>query len=178
MKILAISGSLRSASLNTMLLNVIARLAPGDIEVKVFQSLGELPLFNPDIEHLEQSAVELLKNEIIAADAVIIASPEYAHGITGVMKNALDWMVGNESFVFKPVALINSSPRATHAYESLTEILHTMSATVVKPASITIPILGSYSSETEMIENLQVRTAIDVVLHELQKAYLELNPIE
>jgi chromate reductase, NAD(P)H dehydrogenase (quinone) len=178
MKILAISGSLRAASLNTMLLNVIARRAPDDIEINIFQGLDELPLFNPDIGHLEQPAVAFLKNEIIAADAVIIASPEYAHGITGVLKNALDWMVGNESFVFKPVAILNSSPRATHAHESLTEILRTMSATLVMSASITIPILGSHASKSEMIESAQVRTAIDAVLRELQKNHLELNSTE
>ena len=115
MKILAISGSLRKASLNTTLLRAVARIAPPEIEVALFSGLGELPLFNPDIEAPEPAPVLALREHILAADALLIASPEYAHGVTGAMKNALDWMVGNESFVNKPVGLLNASPRATHA---------------------------------------------------------------
>lgn len=106
MKILAISGSLRAASLNSALLRAIARLAPPDISVQLFADLGDLPLFNPDIEATDPPVVARFRAQLLAADAVLIASPEYAHGITGAMKNALDWMVGSQVFVNKPVALL------------------------------------------------------------------------
>lgn len=151
MKILAISGSLRAASLNSALLRAVARLAPADISVVLYRGLGDLPLFNPDIEASEPSPVANLRMQIVSADALLIASPEYAHGVTGVMKNALDWMVGCEAFVHKPVALLNASPRAVHAQAALRETVTMMSACIVDEASITVPILGSNLSEDEIV---------------------------
>jgi len=90
MNILAISGSLRAGSINSTLLRATARLAPPDMRIELFADLGDLPLFNPDIEASDPAPVAALRARIIAADAVLIASPEYAHGITGVLKNALD----------------------------------------------------------------------------------------
>jgi len=152
-KILALSGSLRAASNNTLLLHAVARIAPEGIRVIVHPSLGDLPLFNPDIEFPHPPAVAVLREAISVADAIVIASPEYAHGVTGGMKNALDWMVGNESFVNKPVIILNASPRATHAHESLREILKTMSAKVMDAACITIPLLGSGMTEDDIVRN-------------------------
>lgn len=143
-KILAISGSLRVASMNTMLLRAAKRLAPGDIEVDLYHGLGGLPPFNADLEALgPPEGVAELRHRIISSRAVLIASPEYAHGVSGVTKNALDWMVGNESFVNKPVGLVNASPRASLAQAALRETLITMSARVVPAACVTVGILGS-----------------------------------
>lgn len=86
MKILAISGSLRAASMNTALLRAVARLVPSGVSVVLCKGLGEIPLFNPDIEATDPPAVVSLRAQVVTADALIIASPEYAHGITGVMK--------------------------------------------------------------------------------------------
>lgn len=151
MKILAISGSLRAASLNSSLLRAVARLAPDDISIVIYSGLGDLPLFNPDIEASDPSPVANLRMEITSADALLIASPEYAHGVSGVMKNALDWMVGSEAFMQKPVALLNASPRATHSQASLRETILMMSACIVEEASIAIPMLGSNLSEDEIV---------------------------
>ena len=153
MRILALSGSLRAASNNTLLLRAVARIAPQDIQVTVYPSLGDLPLFNPDIEFPHPPTVAALREAINSADAILIASPEYAHGVSGVMKNALDWMVGNESFVNKPVMIFNASPRATHAHESLRETLKTMSAKVIDAACITIPLLGSGMTEDNIAQH-------------------------
>lgn len=94
MTILAIGGSLRAASLNTALLRAIARLAPADYAIRIYPGLGELPLFNPDLDADSLPAVTGLRDAILAADVLLLASPEYAHGVSGPMKNALDWMVG------------------------------------------------------------------------------------
>jgi len=168
MKILAISGSLRAASLNSALLRAVARLAPPDISVQLFADLGYLPLFNPDIEMTDQPVVARFREQLLAADAVLIASPEYAHGITGAMKNALDWMVGSEVFVNKPVALLNASPRAVHAQASLKEIITMMSARVVEEASITVPILGANFDEEGIVTHPAISDALRQMLTTLQ----------
>ncbi|MEJ2509478.1 MAG: NAD(P)H-dependent oxidoreductase [Gammaproteobacteria bacterium] len=166
-RILAISGSLRQSSLNSMLLRAVARLAPPGIEVSLFPGLGELPLFNPDIESPEPPPVGRLREAILATDALVIASPEYAHGVTGVMKNALDWMVGNETFVDRPVALLNASPRATHAQAALRETVVTMSARVVEEACITVPILGSGLDEEAIVAHREIGPALVAALESL-----------
>ncbi len=73
---------------------------------------------------------------------MLISSPEYAHGVPGVLKNALDWVVGSGELVFKPVALLNASPRSTHAQASLTETLSVMTAALVGEASVAVPLAG------------------------------------
>jgi chromate reductase, NAD(P)H dehydrogenase (quinone) len=173
MRILAISGSLRAASLNSALLRVVARLAPIEMRVELYRGLGELPLFNPDLEESDPAPVADLRAQILSADALIIASPEYAHGITGAMKNALDWMVSCEAFVHKPVALLNASPRAIHAQASLRETVMMMSANIVKEASITVPILGSNLTEEEMFQHPEISTSLRAALLALQGAVFQ-----
>jgi len=170
MKILAISGSLRAVSLNTALLRAVARLAPADISVVLYRGLGDLPLFNPDIEASDPPPVAELRTQILSADALLIASPEYAHGVTGVMKNALDWMVGCEAFVHKPVALLNASPRAVHAQAALRETVTMMSACIVDEASITVPILGSNFSEDEIVLHPDISASLMAALFALRAA--------
>lgn len=173
MKILAISGSLRAASNNTMLLRAVARLAPEGISVELFRDLGNLPFFNPDIENTDPPAVARFRAQLMAADAVIIASPEYAHGVTGAMKNALDWMVGCEAFVNKPVILLNASPRAVHAQAALKEIVTMMSALIMEEASITVPILGSKLDEEGIVAHPEISIQLRQSLLTLQKCFPE-----
>ena len=169
-KIFAISGSLRSGSLNSILLRAAARLAPPGISVELYRDLGTLPLFNPDLEIADPRPVAALRQRIIGSDAVLIASPEYAHGVTGAIKNALDWMVGNESFVDKPVGLLNASPRSTIAQAALRETLVTMSAHIVPSACVTVPVLGSGLDEDGIINHVEIGLVIVSVLSALQSA--------
>ncbi|MGC4029591.1 MAG: NADPH-dependent FMN reductase [Steroidobacteraceae bacterium] len=160
MKILAIAGSLRAASINAAFCRAAARLATGGLSVEVYAGLAELPLFNPDLETALPARVSELRSKVAGADALLIASPEYAHGVTGAMKNALDWLVSFEGFVGKPVALVNTSPRAHHAYDALAETLTTMSATIIADASVAIALLGSCVTEEEMVRSPQVSSRI------------------
>ena len=164
MHVLALSGSLRAASLNSALCRAAARLAPPPVQVSVFAGLGALPLFNPDLEACLPPAVKDLRAAVDAADALLIASPEYAHGISGVMKNALDWLVSHEGTVDKPIALVNTSPRAHHAADALREVLRTMSTRVVPQASFDIGLLGACITEEAMIASPKVRRAIAAAL--------------
>lgn len=141
-KILALSGSLRAASYNTAAIKAMQMLAPSYVEITLFP-IGDLPLFNPDREGERIPSLEKLLGILKDSDGLIIASPEYAHGISGPMKNALDWLVSGVEFPYKPIMLINTSPRASHAQESLREVLRTMSGIVVENACLSIPLLSS-----------------------------------
>lgn len=159
-KVLALSGSLRTASINTALLHAAARLAPNDMEVSVLVGLGRLPLFNPDDEDDPPALVHDFRARVAAADALLIASPEYAHGVTGTIKNALDWLVSFEPFAYMPIAVLNASPRAHHADDALRETLRTMAAEIIEPASITLPLLGAHLDEDGMCTAPAIAKAI------------------
>jgi chromate reductase len=171
-RILAISGSLRRASCNTMLLRASAALAPAGVDIHVYGGLGDLPLFNPDLEGNEPASVKELCTQLRAVDGVLIASPEYAHGVTGAMKNALDWLVGTEVFVDKPVALFNASPRATLAQAALTETVRVMAAYLVAEASITVALLGRNLDQAGIVAHPEIagalRTAIQVFVRAIE----------
>jgi NAD(P)H-dependent FMN reductase len=140
---LTICGSLRARSSNTALLEAVALLASGGAEVTCYDGLASLPLFNPDIDIVPApAAVQTLREQIAAADAVIISSPEYAHGVPGALKNALDWLVSGVEIYGKPVALLNPSPRSLFAHPQLAETLRTMGALIVEGASVSLPIAG------------------------------------
>jgi chromate reductase len=139
MRILAISGSLRSTSSNTAVLRAARTLAPPGIEIILYANLGALPHFNPDLDgDTPPKTVLELRAEVGLAGGLLISSPEYAHGIPGCLKNALDWLVASVEFPGKAVALLNTSARATHAHAQLTEILTTMSARLISEASVTL----------------------------------------
>ncbi|HEX2643087.1 MAG TPA: NADPH-dependent FMN reductase [Thermoanaerobaculia bacterium] len=144
MKILGLSGSLRAVSSNTALLRAAAALAPAGVEVVLYAGLGDLPHFNPDVEENPPlpPAVEDLRARVGEADGLLISCPEYAHGVPGAFKNALDWLVGGPEFVYKPVALLNASPRSSHAQAALAETVTVMSGRLVSEASIPVPLSG------------------------------------
>jgi chromate reductase, NAD(P)H dehydrogenase (quinone) len=174
LRILAISGSLRRASSNTALIEAAAILAPATIEVSVFHELGEIPPFNPDLEgDIAPEPVERFRAALLACEAVVISSPEYAHGVPGVLKNALDWVVGSGELVAKPVALINASPRATYAWNSLAETLTVMSARVISGASITIPLQGRTLDAHGIVADIELSTLTKAAIDALAVAARE-----
>ncbi len=152
MLVLGLSGSLRKASHNTAALRLLQAQAPQGTRV-VLADIGALPLFNPDLEGEVIPAVDDMMSLLKRASGVVVASPEYAHGISGILKNALDWIVSNPDFVDMPVMLINTSPRATHAQVALREVLVTMSANIVEEACVTVPMLGKLPEEYMAIPN-------------------------
>ena len=180
MKILCLSGSLRAASIHAALLRAAVRLAPPEVQLTVFAGVGDLPLFNPDLEAQLPSPVRALHAAVAASDALLIASPEYAHGVTGAIKNTLDWLVGFEPFVGKRVAVLNASPRAHHADAALRETLKTMSAVIVEPASLSIPLLGANLGEDGMVEDplvgATVRRALAALHAAVRQGHAEQGP--
>lgn len=160
-RILAISGSLRRASSNSALVEAAARLAPDTVKMSIYRGLAELPAFNPDLDgDGAPGAVTRFRAALQACDAVLISSPEYAHGVPGVVKNALDWVVGSGELIDMPIAIINASARATHAWASLAETLSVMSARVILDASITVSLGGRTIDANGFVEDAELSTAL------------------
>ena len=137
MKILAISGSLRADSLNTMLLHAAAEFAHGEVEFEVWDGLKAVPPYDQDDEDgTPPFAVARLRSAIAEADAVLFATPEYNASIPGVLKNALDWVsrpFATNAMRNKPVAVVGASAGmfgAVWAQAELRKVLSTMGARV------------------------------------------------
>lgn len=163
-RVLALSGSLRAASSNTALLETAAALAPAQLDLTRYDAWHDLPSFNPDLEGAEPADVLAFRTALRNADAVLISSPEYAHGVPGAFKNALDWVVGSGEFINKPVAAINASGRAIHAQASLLDTLAMMNADVILAASLTVALPSNKLDSAAMLADVAIITALNEVL--------------
>jgi chromate reductase len=100
MRILALSGSIRSKSTNRSILLAAKSLAPQGVEIVLFDEIDKLPHFNPDLDHENPPImVGAFRRALRDSKALIISTPEYAHGIPGVLKNALDWLVSSPEMI-------------------------------------------------------------------------------
>lgn len=174
-RILTVSGSLRARSSNGEALGAAAALAPEGVRVTPFRGLGGLPAFNPDLDWegaTPPAAVGELRRLVADADALLISSPEYAHGVPGSLKNALDWLVSDASVVHKPVGVLNLSPRSRHAHEALGEILRTMSMTVTPLASVALPPRDGGWTSTTMAQEPELASAFRGALDALCAAVI------
>jgi chromate reductase len=108
--VLAIAGSLRRAALNKALVRAAIQVAPSSVALEDFGNIDGVPLFNEEIEKALPEKVKLLKSKIVAADSLLIATPEYNISLPGVLENAIDWASrpggDNNSFDDKPVAIM------------------------------------------------------------------------
>ena len=159
-RILGISGSLRAASTNTALLQAAALVAPPSIEIRVWEKLGSLPHFNPELDEDPPPEVREFRQHVASSSGIIFSTPEYAHGMPGVLKNALDWLVGGSEFIEKPIMLLNASARGTFAQNSLIEVVTTMSGHVVGEASRVVPLLGKVTDAASLASDPTVADTI------------------
>ena len=125
--IVAIGGSLKSTSSNATILKAIAKIAPENVVIKIVEGLDTLPHFNPDSKE-EIISVTNFRQQLKEADGVIFSTPEYAFGVPGVLKNALDWLVYSGELNEKPVAAISASPLHTGGDKALASLLLTLTA--------------------------------------------------
>ena len=143
----------------------------------VYPDLARLPPFNPD-DDVEggpvPEPVKDLRALVAASDAIVIAAPEYAHGLPGMFKNALDWLVASETFAGKRVALINTAPRAFHAQSDLREILATMAARFVTEAFAALPLTGRTVTPDDLLADpvsaRRLKESLDALIASLQEA--------
>lgn len=132
-QILAISGSLRRSSANRAALRAAAAAAPDGIAVTLDSSVRALPHFDPDMESEAPEAVIRFRAACESASGILLAVPEYAFGIPGSFKNALDWTVGASSLSRKPVTVLSVAPvgRGVRVREALAHVLTAIDADVV-----------------------------------------------
>jgi chromate reductase len=141
LKILAISGSLKSTSSNTILLKAFSTFDPLNTEFTLLNDLDALPHFNPEKE-AGNEAVTHFKEQLKKADGVIISTPEYAFGVPGVLKNALDWTVSSGELNEKPVIAISASPMYLGGDKAMASLLLTLGAlgtSMTSASSLSIP---------------------------------------
>ena len=138
--ILAISGSTRLQSTNHTLINIIATMYAGKAEITHFDGLSRLPHFNPDDDNdTPPPAVTAFRDRLRAAEGILICTPEYAMGVPGSLKNALDWVVSSMEMSKKPVALITASSMGELAHQSLTGTLRVIEADMPDASRLLIP---------------------------------------
>ena len=125
--ILAVSGSLKSTSANTSILKAICKIAPQNVMVNIFDGLDKLPHFNPEWSN-DIDSLNNYRQQLRLADGVIFSTPEYAFGVPGVLKNALDWIVSSGELNEKPVAAISASPLYSGGDKALGSLLLTLTA--------------------------------------------------
>jgi NAD(P)H-dependent FMN reductase len=161
---LGLCGSLRRVSSNLNLLRAALTLLPSDVEMRIAEPLDRLPHFNPDLD-LEPAipSVTRFREEIAAASALIICSPEYAFGVPGVLKNALDWLVSSGEVYEKPVALITASPNhggAAHAQRHLLDTLRAQQARLVDAACVSVPFVRTRFDAVGTLVDAEISQAL------------------
>jgi chromate reductase len=142
--IFALSGSLRTGSSNHAILNFLGNMMPPNINYTIYNGVSEIPAFDPGLDNdSPPAAVAELRRQLTEADGIIICTPEYAFGIPGALKNALDWTVSSASFSGKPTALITASTGGETAHEALIKVLGAIDADLIKEATLLISFIRS-----------------------------------
>jgi len=170
MKFLGLNGSLRSDSTNRRLLSAASALCPPGDEIEIFDNLGHLPHFNPDLD--EDDCVELSRfiQKVTAADGVIVSSPVYARGYPGTLKNALDWLVGVDAFVEKPFMMLSASSRMPEIELTLVTVLETMSGIHVEDSSLAVSLLGTDATVESILVKEEWASRIQSALRHFSEA--------
>ncbi|HEY9008532.1 MAG TPA: NAD(P)H-dependent oxidoreductase [Ohtaekwangia sp.] len=160
-RIFAISGSLRAQSSTQYIIQVFRKFVPDAYEFIVYDGLASLPHFN-DAEAPDTSVLSLRKL-LAEADGVLICTPEYAFGVPGSLKNALDWTVSSGELVNKPTALITAATSGEHAHASLLLTLSALSATIADEARLLIPYVRAKLDKQGLVKDTDTLQAIESV---------------
>lgn len=149
--------------------------APAGVDFRIYEEHKQLPLFNPDLDADAPPSVRRLRQAAGQAQAIVIVSPEYAHGVSGTIKNTLDWLVSHPDFANKPVAVINPSYGSFHADAALKETLRTMAAVLIPRACLRIPVIGSALPQYAIGDSAEFALMIDDALRAMI-AHLQPDP--
>lgn len=174
MNVLGISGSTREQSYNTALLRNMGTLGLDDMSFTLYPSLHAIPNYNPMLAGNDMpDAVEDFRTSLRSADAVVLATPEYAYGIPGILKNALDWVVASGELVMKPVMLASVSTSelgGARAHHALLTVLHAMNAKIVINASLNVPFASEKFSKQGTLQDPLLVQALKTNLQILAQA--------
>ena len=164
-KIVAISGSTRSSSTNLNLIHAIIDLSNKLFDISIFQELSQLPHFNPDLD-IENPPIEIqqFRKQLRDADGILICTPEYAMGVPGTLKNAIDWTVSSNEFHHKPTALITASSQGEKGHAALLEILKIIEAKITNETSLLISYAKTkINAENKIIDKKTLEEVMSLV---------------
>jgi chromate reductase, NAD(P)H dehydrogenase (quinone) len=175
-RLLGLSGSIRQGSANTIILRTLAERLDGGTSLMVFP-LDDVPLYNSDLEGERlPDSVRALKDAIAQSDGIILCSPEYNHGMSGVLKNALDW-ASRPAFASplknKPSLLMTSSPGyvgGARAHAQMQETLASALARVVVRPQVVIAGVMQKIVDIKLVDEITIKfclEAIDDLLREI-----------
>jgi chromate reductase, NAD(P)H dehydrogenase (quinone) len=171
LKILALSGSTRKNSSNLQLIRAFQQLSKDYFDILIYQDLLTIPAFNPDDADVLPSSVIDLKKKIQEADAVLICTPEYAAGVPGSLKNAIDWTVSGTIFTGKPIALITAGTSGYLAHASLLGTLLIIGSSITKESQLVIPSIKTKLID-DKISDEKTLTEVQVLINSLKEIVL------
>ncbi|GAB2639121.1 NAD(P)H-dependent oxidoreductase [Nocardia goodfellowii] len=177
-RILALVGSLRAASINRRLAEAAVQTAPEDVEITLFEGLGDIPFYNEDIdvEGAVPAAAQALRDAVAAADGVLLVTPEYNGTIPAVLKNAIDWAsrpYGAGSLKGKPTAVVSasiSSNAARWSHGDAVKALGVAGGVVVESAHAHFGVIGERFASAHPREDAEALTRLGATVHELVAA--------
>ena len=165
-KILGISGSLRSNSSASAILNVVAGLVPEQVEFTIYNGLAEIPAFD-DSNDIPETVSDFIKL-ISEADGVFFCIPEYAFGVPGALKNALDWTVSSSTaFPGKPVALVTAATGGDKAHAAFLLTLKAISSKIPDGATLLLPFIRSKLNEKNEVKDMTTLDSLRNVMETL-----------
>jgi chromate reductase len=171
--IVAICGSTRSASSNRDLIAAISELYDDHLSIRIFEGLDEIPHFNPDLDgELPPQDVSLFRSQIKDADGILICTPEYAMGVPGTLKNAIDWTVSSMEFSHRPVALITASSQGFKGHASLMETLRIIECDIPESSHVVISFVKTRVHSNKIIDEktvMQVKAVMDSLIETIEK---------
>lgn len=161
-RVLALPGSAREHSTQKNLLRTVAALAGDRFSVEIYAETASLPHFNPDLDtDPAPESVTRFRSLLRAADGVLLCTPEYAMGVPGTLKNALDWTVSSAELYQKPTALITASSQGYKGHVALMETLSIIGCIVPDAAQIIIPFIKSKVAEDGSITDAETLFAVN-----------------
>jgi len=164
--ILGISGSLRANSSATAILNIVAGLVPEKVDFTIYNGLAGIPAFD-DSNDIPEPVADLVKL-LSEADAVFFCIPEYAFGVPGALKNALDWTVSSSTaFPGKPVALITAATGGDKAHAAFLLTLKAISSKIPEGATLLLPFIRSKLNEKNEVKDMATLDSIRTVINSL-----------
>jgi NAD(P)H-dependent FMN reductase len=163
--ILAVSGSLRPSSSASAVLRIVADLVPEQVNFNIYNGIGNIAAF--DDSSLVPAEVNNFISLITEADAVFFCIPEYAFGVPGALKNAMDWTVASTAFTDKPVALITAASSGEKAHAAFTHTLTALGSKISEETRLLIPFIRTKMNEKGEMKDLATLISVKRVINAL-----------
>ncbi len=173
-EIAAICGSTKKNSLNLSLIKAVAELTKEDFEFNIISNIDQVPHFNPDLDNdFPHESVSKLRSQLKEVDAILICTPEYAMGVPGTLKNAIDWTVSSCEFSHKPTALITASSQGQKGHATLLETLKIIEANISEETQLLISFVKTKVSPEGFIKDDETKNQVLKLMRALNDSVLE-----